>query len=114
MNPASGSGPIPFYRIPFSNGDDRFSGYSGDRFRDKRLVILQAEYRWLIWSKLWAFALAQRASVAPSTGALRWASMHEAYGGGFRYRITDTQTARLELAKGNQGFDIDLNLEAPF
>ncbi|HTM00064.1 MAG TPA: hypothetical protein VL503_02925 [Candidatus Omnitrophota bacterium] len=114
VNPASGSGPIPFYRLPYSNGDDRFSGYSGDRFRDKRLVIVQAEYRWLIWSKLWAFALAQRAAVAPSTGALRWASMHEAYGGGFRYRITDTQTARLELAKGNQGFDIDLNLEAPF
>lgn len=114
VNPASGSGPIPFYRLPYSNGLDRFSGYSGDRFRDKRLAILQAEYRWLIWSKLWAFALAERAAVAPSTGAFRWSSMHEAYGGGFRYRLTDTQTARLEVAKGNQGFDIDLNLEAPF
>jgi len=114
VNPASGSGPIPFYRLPYSNGLDRFSGYSGDRFRDKRLVLLQAEYRWLVWSKLWAFALAERAEVAPSTGALRWTSMHEAYGGGFRYRLTDTQTARLEIAKGNQGLDIDLNLEAPF
>jgi hypothetical protein len=114
VNPESGSGPIPFYRLPSSVKDDRFEGYSSDRFRDKRLTILQAEYRWLIWSKLWAFGLAQRGEVAPSTGALRWTAMHEAYGGGLRYQLTDNQTARFELAKGSQGLDIDLNLDASF
>jgi hypothetical protein len=114
VNPESGSGPIPFYRLPSSVHDDRFDGYSSDRFRDHRLTILQGEYRWLIWSNLWAFGLAQRAEVAPSTGALRWTAMHEAYGGGLRYQLSNDQTARFEVAKGTQGIDIDLNLDASF
>lgn len=114
VNPESGSGPIPFYRLPSSVHDDRFDGYSSDRFRDRRLTILQTEYRWLIWSNLWAFGLAQRDEVAPSTGALRWAAMHKAYGGGLRYQLSNDQTARFEIAKGTQGLDFDLNLDASF
>lgn len=114
VNPDGGADPIPFYRLPSSTREDRFAGYSSERFRDRRLALLQGEYRWLIWSKLWAFALAERAAVAPSTGAFRWSAMHEAYGGGLRYRITDKQTARLEVAKGNQGLNIDLDFEAAF
>jgi len=114
VNPVDASDPIPFYRMPSSSGLNRFSGYARDRFRDRRLMILQGEYRWWVWSKLWAFLLAQRASVAPTTGAFRWSSMHEAYGGGFRYHLTDTRNVLLEAAKGSDGMNVYFTLESEF
>jgi hypothetical protein len=115
VDPEAGTDPIPFYRLPVSVKQNRFSGYSGDRFRDRRLALLHAEYRWLIWaSRMYAFALAQRGQVAPSNHSLRWADMHEAYGGGLRYRLTDTQNARLEVAKGSGGMTLTLDLDTEF
>lgn len=111
----AGTDNVPFYRLPTAVKQDRFWSYSGDRFRDQRLGILQAEYRWLIWSdQLWAFGLAQRGVVAPSTGQLRYSDMHEGYGGGLRYHLRDTQTVRLLVAKGSQGMNVDLDLDANF
>jgi hypothetical protein len=115
VDPDAGTDPIPFYRLPVAVKQNRFAGYSGDRFRDRRLALLHAEYRWLIWaSRMYAFAMAQRGQVAPSNHALRWSDMHEAYGGGLRYHLTDTQNARLEVAKGSGGMTIDLELDAEF
>jgi hypothetical protein len=115
VDPDAGTDSIPFYRLPVSVKQNRFAGYSGDRFRDRRLALVHAEYRWLIWaSRMYAFALAERAQVAPSNHSLRWADMHEAYGGGLRYHLTDTQNARLEVAKGSRGVTIDLELDAEF
>jgi len=115
VDPDAGTDPIPFYRLPVSVKQNRFDAYSGERFRDKRLLLLQAEYRWLIWSsRLWAFALAQRGEVAPSTAAIRYAGMHESYGGGLRFHLSDAHAARLEVAKGSGGVNIDLELDTWF
>jgi hypothetical protein len=115
VDPEAGSEPVPFYRLPVATGWNRFQGYSGDRFRDHRLVIAQAEYRWLIWSSsLWAVAMAQRGEVAPSTSALRYSAMHEAYGGGLRYRFGELHTARLDVTSGSQGVNINLDLDTEF
>lgn len=114
-DPENGSEPIPFYRLPVSTAWDRFLSYSGDRFRDQRLVIAQAEYRWLIWSSsLWAVAIAQRGVVAPTTSAIRYSDMRESYGGGLRFKFSDTRTTRLDITKGTQGLNINLDLDAEF
>jgi hypothetical protein len=114
VDPESGSDPIPFYRLPESSEQDRFSAYSSGRFRDQRLLILHAEYRWLLWERLWAVALAQRGMVAGSNHALRYADMHESYGGGLRLRISDARTARLEIAKGADGMNVYLDMKGDF
>lgn len=115
VDPEDGSEPVPFYRLPVSTGLDRFSSYSGDRFRDQRLVIAQAEYRWLILgSSMWAVAIAQRGAVAPSTSALRYSGMHESYGGGLRYKLSNTRTTRLDITGGSQGYNINLDLDTEF
>lgn len=115
VDPEHGSEPVPFYRLPTSTGWDRFYAYSGDRFRDQRLVIAQAEYRWLIWSSsLWAAAIAQRGGVAPTTSALRYSGMRESYGGGLRLKLSDLHSARLDVTHGTQGTNINLDLDAEF
>lgn len=114
VDPRGGSDPIPFYRLPESSDQDRFSAYSSGRFRDRRLLLVHAEYRWVLWERVWAVALAQRSIVAGSTGSIRYADMHESYGGGFRYRLSDARTARLEIAKGADGMNVYLDLKGDF
>lgn len=114
VDPRSGSDPVPFYRLPESAYQDRLAAYENGRFRDRRLLLLRAEYRWLIWERLWAVALAERGQVAPSNGGLRWAGMHESYGGGLRIRISDTHTARAEIAKGANGMNFYVDVKGDF
>lgn len=115
VDPEDGSEPVPFYRLPVSTTWNLFQGYKGDRFRDQRLLLTQVEYRWLIWSSsLWAFALAQRGMVAPTTSSLRYSAMHEAYGGGLRYRLSDFSSARLDVTRGSEGTTVRLDLNAEF
>lgn len=114
VDPRGGTGPIPFYRLAESSNEDRFAAYSSSRFRDQRLVIAHAEYRWIVWERLWAVALAQRGIVAPSNHAIRYDSMHESYGGGFRYQISPETVARLEVAQGSDGMKIYLDLKGDF
>lgn len=114
IDPKSGSDPIPFYRLAESGDQDRFSAYENGRFRDRRLLLLRAEYRWVIWERIWAVALAERGMVASSNSALRYGGMHESYGGGVRLRISDTHTARMEITKGADGMNVYIDLKGDF
>ena len=115
VNLGAGSAPVPFYRLPESAQEDRFAAYSSGTFRDRRLAVAHLEYRWLIWEEsLWAVALAQRGIVAGRTDDLRYADMHESYGGGLRMRMSETRSARLEVAKGSEGWNVYLDLKGDF
>ena len=40
--------------------------------------------------------------------------MHESYGVGLRYRLSDARTARLEAANGPDGMNVYLDLKGDF
>ena len=107
--------PIPFYRmpIPSSSLETRFSAYSSRRFRDKHLLLAHAEYRWVIWEDLWALGFGQVGQVAPEATQLRVSDMHESYGGGLRYGLSEDATARAEVAWGAEGtvFYVDVSTD---
>ncbi len=114
IDPRGGDDPIPFYRLAETTDEDRFAAYSSGRFRDHRLLLAHAEYRWVVWERLWAVALAQRGIVAGSNGAIRYDAMHESYGGGFRYQLDEGSVARFEVAQGSDGLKIYLDLKGDF
>ena len=114
LDPRSGSGPIPFYRLPETVDSDIFPGYASGRFRDRRLALGQVEYRWEIETPIWAFLLGSMGEVAPSSGALTLRSAHPALGGGLRAKIGDFQAARFEAARGHDGFVFQADLTAEF
>jgi hypothetical protein len=114
VDPTGDSDAIPFYRLPESSNENRFAAYSSGRYRDRRLLLGQLEYRWIVWERLWAVALAQRGVVANEPGRIRYDQMHESYGGSLRYRLSDARTARLEAAKGSEGWNVYLDLKGDF
>ena len=110
----NGSPQVPFYRLPESANETRFLAYSSHRFRDRHLVIAQAEYRWEVWNRVWGVALAQLGEVASRADRLRMADVHESYGGGFHVGLSETSTARLEVAKGSEGLAVNLEVGGDF
>ncbi len=114
VDPKSGSEGVPFYRLPRSAGENRFSAYASGQFRDRHLILGHAEYRWVIVEHVWAVAIAQLGEVASTTSHFRVRDAHPSYGGGFRVALGGTRAARLEIAKGDENVQIYLDLKGDF
>ncbi len=114
VDPRGGSAAIPFYRLPESSDANRFAAYPPGRFRDQRLALGHAEYRWrLLWS-IWAVAFGQLGEVAPTPEALSLRRAHRSLGGGLRMHIGNVHTARVELANGDEGLNFYVDLKGDF
>jgi hypothetical protein len=114
VHPDDSSPPIPFYRLPVSKDAARFLSYKSERFRDRHLVTLQAEYRWIVWKRMFALASAQLGEVASTAKRMRIADVHESYGGGLRYALNERAVARLEILHGAEGTGFNLELGGDF
>jgi hypothetical protein len=111
VDPIHGSAPLPITLYPDPAADLRFAAYAPHRFRDRHLLLGQVEYRWAIWRKLWALGLAELGEVASDAKSIRIADVHESYGFGLRYSLSQETTGRLEIAKGAEGVIIYLNFK---
>ena len=105
---------IPFYLLPESAGETHFAAYSGHRFTDRHLALAHAEYRWLVWRRVWVLGLAELGEVASRANRLRFADVHESYGGGVRLAFSETSVARLQIARGSEGIAAHLSLDGDF
>jgi len=113
-DPRGGSGPIPFYRLPTAIDADRFIAYKQGRYVDQRLALAHVEYRWLLLRNFWAAAIAQWGEVASSTDELTLRHTHHSYGGGLRMHTGAAHTARLDVATGEDGLNVYLDLKGDF
>ena len=110
---SGGSVPVPFYRLPESSDADRFAGYHSGRFRDQRLALGAAEYRWEIMPPIWAVLFGELGDVASTPSRLTLRGAHPSLGGGLRAKI-GTNVARLDIARGHEGIVIRADLGVDF
>lgn len=61
---------VPFYDLPVLGGPTRMRGLRRDRFRDRNVAVVGAEYRFLIGDDVALAAFADAGTVAGSVGAL--------------------------------------------
>lgn len=103
---------IPFYLLPSLGGANSLRGYADYRFRDRDLLMVNAEYRWPIarFVDLAGFydAGAVGARVRSLTG-----EMHTDYGLGIRVHSTTHSLVRLDVARSVEGTRVMLNFSAP-
>lgn len=105
---------LPFYRLAQSEGDARFAGFPSGRFRDRQLMLLRGEYRWMIIHRISAVALYELGQVAPRLGAFSMREFHKTYGGGLRLGLNDESAARLEVITSVEGLRVGLSLGSTF
>jgi len=114
VDPSTDSEAIPYYRLPETEGEERFNGYKVHRFSDRHLVLGTLEYRWWLTNKVYALLAANAGEVASQASRLTWKDHHESYGLGFRYGYSDRLAARFDIAKGSEALVLNFTLEDTF
>jgi hypothetical protein len=100
--PSAGSAGIPFYLMPTLGGNDSLRGFRNYRFRGPHAMLLQAEYRWEIWSGLDAALFYDAGKVALRRSELNFDDLERDYGFGFRFNTAQGVIMRVDAAFGSR------------
>jgi hypothetical protein len=99
---AEGSFGVPFYLMPTLGGNDSLRGFRNYRFRGPHALLLQAEYRWEIWSGLDAALFYDTGKVAERRADLNFKRLEHDYGFGFRFNTSEGVIMRVDAAFGSR------------
>jgi hypothetical protein len=100
--PADGSLGMPFYLMPTLGGNDTLRGFRNYRFRGPHALLLQAEYRWELWSGLDAALFYDAGKVALERSDLDFKRLEKNYGFGFRFNTSEGIILRVDAAFGSR------------
>jgi hypothetical protein len=94
---------VPFYYQRTLGGPDDLRGFRQFRFRDRNVLLLQAEYRWEIFTAVDGAIFYDAGRVAPRFADLGFNDLESDYGIGFRFGTRNGVFLRVEGAFGSSG-----------
>ena len=97
-----GQAQVPFYLMPTLGGARVLRGYDRQRFRDRSLLLLSAEYRYEVNPFLMAAIFYDAGQVAPDWTDFRLKDLRDAYGVGFRFGYSNAVALRADIAFGGE------------
>ncbi len=99
---ADDSNGVPFFMMPSLGGNDSLRGFRNYRFRGPHALLLQAEYRWEIWSGLDGAFFYDAGKVSLNRSDLKLSSFEDDYGIGFRFNTSNGVILRVDTAFGSR------------
>ena len=99
---SAGSVGVPFYLMPTLGGNDSLRGFRNYRFRGPHAMLLQAEYRFELWSGLDAALFYDTGKVALRRSDLNFDDLESDYGFGFRFNTAQGVIMRVDAAFGSR------------
>ncbi len=99
---------IPYHLLPSLGGNQAHRAYSDFRFRDRHLLLLSAEYRWLPSRILDMALFVDAGTVAGQRRDLDLSSLKTGYGIGGRLHGPFVTPLRIDVARGDEGFRVHL------
>lgn len=93
---------VPFYLMPALGGSNRGRGFPTFRFRDRSLLLLQTEYRYVVNSFVGAALFVDAGQVTPGLRDFSWSQFSTSYGFGLRLGARGSAALRLDLAFGGE------------
>jgi hypothetical protein len=93
---------VPFYLQHTLGGPDDLRGFRRNRFRDRHLLLLQAEYRWEVFTAMDAALFADWGKVASRRQELDLKNLEHDYGFGVRFGTNNGVFLRIEGAFGSR------------
>jgi outer membrane protein assembly factor BamA len=95
---------VPFYLLPVLGSGQSLRGYADYRFRDRNLVLLNAEYRWRLARVIDGAVFYDAGAVAPAAiDAMSLRRLRADYGLGVRVHSKTHQVVRLDVARSREG-----------
>jgi hypothetical protein len=101
-NASEGSLGMPFYLMPTLGGNDSLRGFRNYRFRGPHAMLVQAEYRFEVWSGLDAALFYDAGKVALQRSDLSFKDLEDDYGFGFRFNTSQGVVLRVDAAFGSR------------
>jgi outer membrane protein assembly factor BamA len=101
---------VPFYLLPTLGGSRSLRGYDDYRFRDRNLLLLNAEYRWRVFGALDGALFYDAGKVAPRFGDLDVTNLRSSYGLGFRFHSNNTTVFRVDVGRSAEGTRLLLSI----
>jgi outer membrane protein assembly factor BamA len=105
---------IPFYQLPGLGGQSTLRGFRPNRFRNDGALVLNAEYRYPIWSNLDALVFVDAGQVYDRLAEVNIDRFHWSYGGGLHLLHRRGLSARFEVAGSTAGVRTILTVEPTF
>jgi outer membrane protein assembly factor BamA len=93
---------VPFYLLPSLGGANSLRGYLDYRFRDRDMLLMNAEYRWPLLRRVDAAVFYDAGSVASASNLLS-RKIYTDYGAGLRLHSATRMLVRLDVARGAEG-----------
>jgi len=94
---------VPFFMQPTVGGSEDLRGFNEFRFRDRNMVVLNAEYRWEAFSGLDLAAFVDAGQVAPRVSDFHLGNFEKSYGVGFRFNTEKSVFLRVDLGFSREG-----------
>jgi hypothetical protein len=94
---------VPFFMQKTLGGPDDLRGFRRFRFRDENMLLLQAEYRWEIFTAVDGAIFYDAGKVASRIEDLNFKDLETDYGIGFRFGTRNGVFLRVEGAFGSSG-----------
>jgi outer membrane protein assembly factor BamA len=88
---------------PTVGGSEDLRGFDEFRFRDRNMVVLNAEYRWEAFSGLDLAAFVDAGQVAPRVSDFHLGNFEKSYGVGFRFNTEKSVFLRVDLGFSREG-----------
>ncbi len=98
-------GNVPYRNLAILGGNNMMRGYFAGRYRDKKAITVQAEYRFPIEGRFAGVAFASAGEVASDFSDFSWERIKPAVGIGLRFAVLRQEklNLRLDVATGNNG-----------
>jgi len=77
-------------------------GFKNLRFRNRNLLLLQAEYGWHLWENLYATVFADAGKVAHRVADLHFDGLEHSYGFSLSYMRGDVASVRMDVGLGGE------------
>lgn len=105
----------PYFLLPFLGSGSTLRGYGTGRFRDRNSLLMTGEWRWIpnrMGVDLAFFYDAGK--VAPRFSDLGFSHLKSDAGVGIRFHGPGVTVLRVDLARGNEGWNLVFSASAPF
>jgi hypothetical protein len=93
---------VPFYGMPTLGGNDTLRGFRMYRFRGPHAILMQAEYRWEIWSGLDGALFYDAGKTPLDRSDLNLKGLQSDYGFGFRFNTDNGIIFRVDAGFGSR------------
>lgn len=110
---------VPFYLQSVLGGPQDLRGFRPYRFYDENMMVLNAEYRWEVFSGMDMALFADAGKVTPKRGDLNFKNLESAVGFGLRFNARNATFIRIDVGFSHEGFQVwfkfnDVFAQRPF